>query len=291
VLPRPPAITNLPLIVNTGPEPQRFTLQGTGLDRIEGFTAEGVQITFQAPNTIDMKADPGLKHGTRIALRMKVTDLAQPIALPDALVIAGPRPEIAGVRPSQAAGTGVALRPGEIPAGQFVSFALDLRHAPNVGSLRLSCSGSSAVSLKAGTPQLQQQGPAALFLSFNPSTVGSPGCAIFAEIVTAASGTSAPKRLGSIVRLPRIESFSITDQKAGENTWLGLLKGQDLDTIERVGWDPATGTPVTAIPTPLPGGEGATLQVAVPWPAPAPHAPLYIWLRGESEGRITSVKW
>jgi hypothetical protein len=291
VLPPAPVITNLPLLVNTGAEPQQFTLQGTGLDRIEGFAAEGVQITFKAPNAVAIKADPGLKHGTRISLQMKVTDVAQPIGLPGALLVAGPRPEITGVRPSQAADAGVALRPGEIPAGQFVSFALELSNAPNVSSLRLSCSGSPAVVLRAGTSQLQQQRPGALFLSFNPSTAGSPGCSIMAEAVTPASGTSAPKRLGTIVRLPRIETFSISDQKAGENTWLGLLKGQDLDTIERVGWDPATGTPVTAIPTPLPGGDAATLQVPVPWPAPAPHAPLYIWLRGESEGRATSVKW
>ncbi|MDQ1469268.1 MAG: hypothetical protein QOJ99_748, partial [Bryobacterales bacterium] len=291
ILPAPPTITNLPLFVNTGVEPQHFTLQGTGLDRIAGFTAEGVQISFNAPNTIAIKAEPGLKDGTRIALQMKVTDFAQPIGLPGALVIAGPRPEISAVRPSQAADTGVVLRPGEIPAGQFVSFALDLSNTPNISSLRLACPGSAAVVLKAGTPQLQQQGPGALFLSFNPSTVGPPGCTIMAEAVTPASGTSAPKRLGAIVRLPHIDSFEISDQKAGENTWLGLLRGQDLDTIERVGWDPATGTPVTAIPTPLPGGNGATLQVSVPWPAPAPHAPLYIWLRGESAGRITSVKW
>jgi hypothetical protein len=222
---------------------------------------------------------------------MKLAEVAQPIVVPEALVIAGPRPQITSIRPSRPAETGVALRPGEIPSGQFLSFALDLRNAPNVSGLRLSCSGAPPVTLRTGTQQLQQQGPGALFLSFNPSTVGAPGCNLMAEVITPESGTSALAKLGAIVRLPRIESFIISDQKAGENTWFGQLKGQDLDTIDRVGWDPSAGTPVTAIPAPLPGGDAATLQVAVPWPAPAPHAPLYVWLRGESQGRATSVKW
>jgi hypothetical protein len=92
------------------------------------------------------------------------------------------------------------------------------------------------------------------------------------------------------VRVPRIESFSVSDQRADDNTWLGTLKGHDLDTIQRVGWDPATGVEVSGIPVPAGNGDEETLPVAVPWPAPSPHAPLYVWLRGESAGRLTSAK-
>jgi len=37
--------------------------------------------------------------------------------------------------------------------------------------------------------------------------------------------------------------------------------------------------------------EGArqTLRVVMPWPSPSPKAPLYLWLRGETAGRATTV--
>ena len=34
-----------------------------------------------------------------------------------------------------------------------------------------------------------------------------------------------------------------------------------------------------------------TLRVVLPWPAPGPHAPLYVWLRGENQGRKTAVAY
>ena len=32
-----------------------------------------------------------------------------------------------------------------------------------------------------------------------------------------------------------------------------------------------------------------TLRVVLPWPSRSPKAPLFVWLRGESEGRATKV--
>ena len=50
------------------------------------------------------------------------------------------------------------------------------------------------------------------------------------------------------------------------------------------------GLSVTELPRPVPG-EGArqTLRIAMPWPSPTPKSPLFIWLRGESEGRATRI--
>ena len=60
--------------------------------------------------------------------------------------------------------------------------------------------------------------------------------------------------------------------------------------IEKTGWDAEHGVPVESIPTPIPGDAARqTLRVVLPWPAPAPHAPLYVWLRGEAAGRKTTV--
>jgi hypothetical protein len=70
------------------------------------------------------------------------------------------------------------------------------------------------------------------------------------------------------------------------------LKGSDLDLVERAGWDAQHGLPVDAIPTPVPGEPARqTLRISLPWPAPAPHSPLYVWLRGESEGRKTAITY
>jgi hypothetical protein len=83
-------------------------------------------------------------------------------------------------------------------------------------------------------------------------------------------------KLGTIVRLPKIDSFQLSADTAGNGEFYGDLKGQGLETIAKVGWDAAAGIPVEAIPAPVAGGgTGQILRVAVPWPAPAPHCPLY----------------
>jgi len=285
VLSAPPHITNLPLTVNTGASEEQIRLDGTGLDRVESLSADHAQITLGPEGkAITVTLDSGVKPGEKIALQMRVRGFAEPVPVPDALLVAGPRPEITAVHPAQAPDLGVALRKGEIAAGSFVGYALDIANAPAVDAVKLSCNDGAGKMVKA-----RQQAAGSLFLSFNPASIGEPGCEIKAEIVTADAGTSLPKTLGTIVRVPHIESFSVGEQKTNGNLYTGTLKGQDLDTIERVGWDAATGTPVTAIPAPVAGGGSETLEIPVPWPAPAPHAPLYIWIRGEKTGRATSA--
>jgi hypothetical protein len=276
VLPAAPQIANLPLTVNTGDNAEEFTLAGTGLDRIEGLSGDHVQITLGNEGKVTIKIGPEVKAGTTIALQMKIRDFEQPVGLPGALIVAGPRPEITGIRPSLGPEPSVELRPGELPAGTSVSFALDVANATTLSGVRLSCAGLGGSVVKVA--------PGSRFLSFNTAAVGGPGCEVMAEAITPDAGTSEPRDLGTIVRLPKIEAFGISDRKAGDNAWFGTLKGQDLDAIERVGWDASNGTAVTAVPAPAGSGNEETLQIEVPWPAPAPHAPLYVWLRGEAHG-------
>jgi hypothetical protein len=49
------------------------------------------------------------------------------------------------------------------------------------------------------------------------------------------------------VRLPRIESVTLTNEKV-EQGFAAVLRGWDLETIEKAGWDAATGL---AVPTQL----------------------------------------
>jgi hypothetical protein len=293
VLPAPPRISNLPLVAHTSGDTERITLRGTGLDRIEDLSAGDVQITLGEPTKsdereADVRVNPGIAKGSRITVQMKVKDFEQPIGLTDALLVAGPRPAIAGVRASLPSDLGVELQAGEIPENSFVSFALDVANAPVVTGVNLVCNGS-------GQPVPVKLHPAPhgpLFLSFDPATIGQAGCVVTASLLTANSGDSLPVKLGVLIRLPKIESFQLTGDKAEGNAFYGALKGQDLEGIEKVGWDANTGMPVEAIPAPVAGGGSEQiLRVAVPWPAPAPHAPLYIWLRGELTGRATTARW
>jgi hypothetical protein len=98
--------------------------------------------------------------------------------------------------------------------------------------------------------------------------------------------------IGRVIRVPRLDKFTLTGEKVGDASYAGAVEGRDLDVIEKAGWDAQNGVPVESIPTPVPGDSARqTLRVVLPWPAPAPHAPLYVWLRGESQGRKTPVTY
>ncbi|MBV8571231.1 MAG: hypothetical protein JO319_11500 [Acidobacteriaceae bacterium] len=59
--------------------------------------------------------------------------------------------------------------------------------------------------------------------------------------------------------------------------------------IDKVGWYPAGGIESTGLPSALPGqGQEQSLTVNLPDP-PAPHAILYVWLRGDMAARPTNL--
>lgn len=131
-----------------------------------------------------------------------------------------------------------------------------------------------------------------LFLTIDPGTVGYPGCLLTASISVEPEGRSDAFSMGRIVRVPRLDQFTLTTEQLGPSSYAGILKGRDLDVIEKTGWDSQQGVRVDGVPAPVPGGPFVqTLRIALPWPAPAPHAPLYVWLRGEEEGRKTAVTY
>jgi hypothetical protein len=155
---------------------------------------------------------------------------------------------------------------------------------------------SAAVDLncadKTERVQARTAGAGVLFFAVDPGSIGHSGCQLEATVTLAATGTSKPARLGRVVQLPRIAQFHLTDEKLGDSIYAGSIEGMDLETIAKTGWDDQNGLPVEGLPTSAGAGEQRqTLKIALPWPAPAPHAPLFIWLRGESQGRPTGVKY
>lgn len=304
VLPPNPRIAALR--ANLGEARQAVRLTGSGLERIESIRCDGAEIELAgAPaGARDLterqgvvKLRPDAKAGERYGAQVQVRGLNFPIAMPNLLEVAGPRPRLASVKISYPDGAGVALRQHEIPAGGTISLAISAEHLDSTPILELGCEGKpQTISLRPGEgtskARLDMAGEGILFVSLDPGAVGQSGCMLTATIATEPAGKSDPYRLGRVTRTPRIEEFTLTDQKAGDGLYYGVLKGEGLETIEKTGWDSCKGVPVQSIPAPVAGEPNKqTLRVVLPWPAPEPHAPVYVWLRGESEGRATKAKF
>lgn len=304
VLPAPPSISGTPLVLNTGVGTQTVTLHGSGLDRVEQISSDDAQFTLGAAGdgdsrTVTVTLKSAARAGELMPLQLKVANYAEPVSVDDAFLVAGPKPTITTVRQSSQGNEGIAINPGEMATNSLVSFELGVQHVTTVSEVDLSCDGSSdspPVKIPRGVgktdTKLTQESADTLFLSFRPANVGAPGCMILATLVTPKNGQSERKKLGSIVLLPQIESFQISNDKAGDASYFAVLEGHDLEGITKIGWDAQTGTMVDSIPTPVTGpGNKESLRVAIPWPAPAPHAPVYIWLRGEDRGRLTTARY
>ncbi len=292
VVPPPPVITNLPLILNCGES--EITLTGTGLDRITGFKAEGVN--FKLGSGGQVVASTTAKTG-KADLLVSVRDYPAPIVLAGAVMFAGARPTITAVEPSMPSGLPIALRPGELLAGVYTNLLLRVDATSPITSVTLRCSGGrgDAVTVRPGESEdrvrMQPAQDKTVFLSIDAGRWQSP-CRLTATVQTRESGQSKAADLGTVVRMPTIESFKLTDETGGEGLYVGVLTGRDLELIEKTGWDANNGQLVQGLPSAIVGeGNKQSLRVVLPWPSPAPHAPLYIWLRGESDGRATTVRY
>jgi hypothetical protein len=95
-------------------------------------------------------------------------------------------------------------------------------------------------------------GPGTLYLSVDPGAVGYAGCRLAATVILDPEGRSDPFVLGRVIRVPRLERFTLTTEKITDSGYSGILEGRDLDVIEKAGWDAQHGMPIESIPTPLP---------------------------------------
>lgn len=308
---RPPDPTlSLPLEANLDEPAQAITLHGTHLERLEGLHSPGAgwqlypveaagpygpQGLTERGATVTL--EPGASAGQKLPLELSIAGLTSPRTLEDAVHVLGPRPRILDVSEAAAAGGTIELLPGELAQNTITNVAFTLAHASGDPSIRLQCQqsdlGASALTLHPGdvkqAQELDASGGGLYYLAATPGEIGPAGCRL-QMIASDADGASAPYDLGRIVRLPKIESFTLSNQSAGPGLFLGQLTGDNLQLIAQTGWTPDRGVPVTSIPQ---RGSAATprqsLAIAMPWPPPAPHAPLYIWLRGEKQGRKTTI--
>jgi hypothetical protein len=297
VLPSMPRIDNLPLRVNAGAKDLKLTLRGADLDRIDGLTAEHATIRLGSANATEREVivtvDASAKKGETLALQIGVGGVADAARLPAGIAVVGPRPRIVGVKLSPPDDLGTALREGEVPAGSFVGMSVQVENVDSPPALRLDCVEAAktleAQRVRAGerrrAAKLDSINETSLFASFDPGAVGAGGCSLQAAVETDTAGASEPMAVGHVVRLPRIESVTLTNEKVDQG-YGAVLRGWDLETIEKTGWDASTGLAVPGPPRSSAGeGDRQTLRVVLPWPSPTPMAPVYVWLRGDKEGR------
>jgi hypothetical protein len=273
-----PALANLPIPVHEGPV-QTVTLAGQGLERIERITSNYAQIQWD-PASRQAQVTLAAKAPAEIDIEAHVAGRREPLRIAKALLAVGLKPLITAVTRAPQPPGPVERLEGEIDTALPAAFSLKAQNLPAGARVTLSCKESG---LTVPAPDVKPIGTDTLYFTI---PAGSPAkCTLSAAI-----GGSNPASLGQTVTLPVITGFELTDEPAAEaETFKGALRGRGLEAIARTGWTVESWREVIALPAPDAGGQ--KMEIAMPWPAPAPHAPLRIWLRGETEPRLTTVKF
>lgn len=303
VVPEPPKIDHLPIALSTDQAKQKVTIRGQHLDRIDKLDGGPVKLALGpvssdgTERTVTAELPPDPKQGATLDLAIMAHEYAKPLVLPGALLFAGPRTRITDADIALPSDLQVSLQPHELPAGIVLSAMVHVKNSSPNASMRLACDSgdASAVAVRVGEQnaavKLQSIGADTLFLSFDPGTWPA-GCSVEATLQTPGEEASPAYPLGRVVRVPRIDSLRLTDETASSGNYYGILTGSNLEAISKAGWDAQHGIDVTGLPTAIAGQpDKQSLKIALPWPSPAPHSPVYIWLRGDTTGRATTVRY
>ncbi len=290
VAPPPPRISNLPVLLNLGEAKQRVTLRGTDLDRLPPAieTPEGVKVQMLDGSDTERDAIVMLAANVKRGARLRT-----PASSGLTFQVAGPKPNVTAATAALPDELPAALRDGELPSGTLVSFTIRADNVEAPASLVADC-GDATRSLGAMKIRLGERraggtkfdasaaGAGTYFAAFDPGSVGQSGCDLQLSIESGASGKSAPFSAGRVVRLPRIASLAWTDEKSAGG-YVAVLRGADLEVIEKAGWEGQPGIAVAASPKAVSASSDVsqTLRVVLPWPPPSPLAPVTVWLRGD----------
>jgi hypothetical protein len=300
VLPNPPKIDNLPIVVNQGVNTQHFVLKGERLGQLNRLEAPGAVFNLRPASadqterslTVELKSAP--KPGATLPVTAYLEDRSEPMKLPGALEVTGPLPVIVSSKLSLPANMPIKVRGGEFPAGFTLNALLDVKNIERQSVLRLACADGVGESValqigqQTGTRNLQQLSQDQLFLAMRTDDLPA-GCSLQAVIDSGQRGRSQPFTLAHIIRMPEVDSFALADTPASDGARQYQLTGQNLEMIGQVGWDKSTGVTISGLPTPLAGaGLRQSIAVSLPDP-PAPASPIYIWLRGDNEGRESAI--
>lgn len=295
VLPSLPEIRNLPILVNQGSATQHFVLKGARLDLIAKLDAPGAMITLNPAGsdhtersvTVELKSAP--KPGTDLPVQAALKDRTDVLTFDEGIGVTGPLPVIASFKLSMPASMNIPVREGEFPAGYAMNALLDVKNIEAAGVLRLGCADGNGdpvvlhIGQETNAWNLERLSQDQLFLAFDTSALPA-GCALEAAIDNGRDGKSQPVTLAHIIRVPRVDSFTVS---AGNQY---VLTGENLEMVDKLGWDADHPVALSGLPQALPGpGLRQSVAITLPDP-PAPNAPLYVWLRGDDKGRASTIQ-
>ena len=301
VLPNPPKIDNLPIVVNQGAVAQHFVLKGERLEQVSKLEAPGAVLDL---GTARRGSDRTERHG-RTEVRPAAGDRAAGESLPQWPQRAAYVSRCAGSYWPAARDcehqTFAAYGNGHRGTRRRVPFRIHLECFAGCQEYRAEerfavwdapMARESTRDLRIGEQgsgwSLTQLSPDQLFVAFD--TTGLPaGCVLQAVIDNHSKGSSKPFTLARMLRVPQIDSFTVADAPPQNATRQYQLTGENLELIEKLGWDEQSGLEVSGLPVPLRGpGLKQSIQIGLP-DAPSPDAVVYVWLRGDKQGRATTI--
>ncbi len=270
-----PRLTGGPWTVRQDGSVQRLRLVGERLEEVERLEFAGGSVTWsREQKEAEVRLNPQTLPGTTWELSAWVGGRNLPVKWPEVIRVLPPAVRVVSLQRAARSAGSVELLETEVDAGVPVSMAVKLSgplaEAPKV--------------VRCGTlERADRLSESEWFLVVRPE--GVDGCRVSVEVEPG----GVEVEVGKAVRRPELSAFTLSGDAAGTNQFWGELTGNGLERIVRVGWNERDGLPVTE----LPSGESGRqkLRMAVPWPAPAPRAPLYVWLRGETVGRRTTARF
>ena len=269
-----PSLAGLPMVVRQNGEAQRLRLTGERLGEVERWEVAGGTVEWaRERQEVILRLSPGIAtNTTERQLTAWIGGRNLPLRWANAVRVLPAAVSVVAVQRAAREIGSVELTDSEVEAEELVSVAVRLSGPLAAGPPR---------TVRCGTMErTEQTGPAEWFLVVRPEA--KPGCVVAVELEPGGAEVA----LGRVIRRPDLTGFVMTEESAGAGRFWGELSGKFLERIERVGWNGQEGVAVVELPT----GGGHKLRIEVPWPAPTPHAPLYVWLRGESSGRKTRLK-
>jgi len=270
-----PQLTGGPWRIRQDGSAHRIRLAGERLDQVERWEFDGGTVEWQRERQeAEVRLHPQALPGTSWELKAWVGGRNLPVSWPNTVQVLPPAVTVKGVqRGAPPAGT-VELREAEVDAGTPVSLGIQLS-----GPVAEAPRAAQCAKLERAERLSERE----WFVVVRPE--GAEGCRVTVEVEPG----GAQVEVGILVRRPELLGFALSGDAAGPSQFWGVLTGQGLERIARVGWNEREGVAVTELPGSAEGRQ--KLRMAVPWPAPAPRSPLYIWLRGEAAGRRTSARF
>jgi hypothetical protein len=305
ILPNPPKLANLPIIANQGAGTQHYVIKGERLGEVLRIEAQGATVDLGATSAGETERNITVQLADAAAasksqpIKLYLKNRTAPLVFPDGIEISGPLPVIVSSKLSPPSGITLPLRPMEFPAGAILSGMLDVKNIAPSSTLKLDCASGNweGASLTIGGERsgwsLQQISADQLFFSYDTGNIPAP-CEFEGRIDSGKEGRSKPFSIAKLVRLPKIETiaFASESQPAPSPGLTGFyLEGRNLEMIARVAWGADPAIDITALPTPI-MGDGQRQRLSIPLAQPSdPASTLTVWLRGDTEGRSTSIRY